>query len=105
MDLGNERVPSRLLFRLHDVVYKNPIIAYYREEDQDLERVLDIFVRTNSGGTALSYSDMLMSTATAQWENLDAREEIQRAVHEINQVGNGFRFSQDFVPEGEPDAG
>ena len=97
LDLGNERVPSRLLFRLHDVVYKNPIVAYYREEDQDLERVLDIFVRTNSGGTALSYSDMLMSTATAQWENLDAREEIQRAVHEINQVGNGFRFSQDFV--------
>lgn len=97
LGLGNERVPSRLLFRLHDVVYKNQIVAYYQEEDQDLERVLDIFVRTNSGGTTLSYSDMLMSTATAQWEHLDAREEIQRAVREINQIGSGFQFSQDFV--------
>ena len=69
----------------------------YEEEDQDLDKVLDIFIRTNSGGTTLSYSDMLMSMATAQWENLDAREAIHGTVDEINRTGDGFGFSKDFL--------
>ena len=38
-------------------IKKEPIINYYEENDQDLDKVLDIFVRVNSGGTQLSYSD------------------------------------------------
>ena len=56
-------------------------------------RSLDIFIRTNSGGTQLSYSDMLMSMATAQWEKLDAREEIHGTVHELNHIGGRFSDS------------
>ena len=85
------------LARLHKVVHTEPVIAYYEEEDQDLDKVLDIFIRTNSGGTVLSYSDMLMSIATAPWENMDAREEIHGTVDEINRIGDGFGFSQDFL--------
>ena len=95
--LGNQRGPLKFLARLHKVVHTEPVIAYYEEDDRDLDRVLDIFIRTNSGGTTLSYSDMLMSMATAQWKNLDAREEIQGTVDEINQIGDGFGFSQDFL--------
>ena len=95
--LANQKGPFRVLARLHKVVHTEPVIAYYEEEDQDLDKVLDIFIRTNSGGTALSYSDMLMSIATAQWENLDAREEIHGTVDEINRSGDGFGFSQDFL--------
>ena len=95
--LGNQRGPLKLLARLHKVVHTEPVIAYYEEDDRDLDRVLDIFIRTNSGGTTLSYSDMLMSMATAQWKNLDAREEIHGTVDEINQIGDGFGFSQDFL--------
>ena len=40
---------------------------------------------------------MLLSIATAQWENLDAREEIHGTVDEINRIGDGFGFSQDFL--------
>ena len=79
------------------MVHTEPVIAYYEEDDRDLDKVLDIFIRTNSGGTTLSYSDMLMSMATAQWKNLDAREEIHGTVDEINQIGDGFGFSQDFL--------
>ena len=86
-----------MLDRLHKVVHTDQVIAYYKEEDQDLDKVLDIFIRTNSGGTTLSYSDMLMSMATAQWEKLDAREAIHGTVDEINQIGDGFGFSQDFL--------
>ncbi|MCY4506784.1 MAG: hypothetical protein OXG35_07455 [Acidobacteria bacterium] len=38
-----------------------------------------------------------MSMATAQWKNRDAREEIHGTVDAINQIGDGFGFSQDFL--------
>ncbi len=95
-ELGNQRRPLKVLARLHKVVHTDLVIAHYEEEDQDLDKVLDIFIRTNSGGTPLSYSDMLMSMATAQWD-LDAREAIHGTVDEINDIGKGFGFSQDFL--------
>ena len=94
--LANQREPFRVLARLHKVVHTEPVIAYYEEEDQDLDKVLDIFIRTNSGATTLSYSDILMSIATAQW-SLDAREAIHGTVDDINRIGDGFGFSQDFL--------
>ena len=87
----------RTLDRLHRVVYVEQCIAFYEETEQDLERVLNIFIRMNSGGTPLSYSDLLLSIAVAQWETKDARREIHTLVDEINDIGNGFALSHDFV--------
>jgi hypothetical protein len=50
----------------------------------------------NSGGTALSYSDLLFSIAVANWE-LDARREVNKLVDALNGIGGGFSFSKDFV--------
>lgn len=86
-----------VLDRLHQVVYTEQCISYYEEESQDIERVLNIFIRLNSGGTVLSYSDLLLSIAVAQWKNIDARQEIHSLVDEINDVGTGFSLSQDFA--------
>lgn len=86
-----------ILDRLHTIVHKQNSVSYYEEEAQDLERVLNIFIRMNSGGTALSYSDLLLSVAVAQWEKVDARSEIHRLVDELNKIGAGFAVSQDFV--------
>ncbi len=96
-ELANQRGPLKVLAGLHKVVHTKPVIAYYKEEDPGLNRVLHIFIRANDGGTKLSYSDMLMSMATAQWETLDAREEIHGKVDEINDIGGGFGFSKDFL--------
>jgi hypothetical protein len=85
------------LFDLHNLVHQKPAIHYYLEEEQDLERVLDIFIRINSGGTVLSYSDLLLSIATAQWKDLSAREVIHELVDELNETREGFDFSKDFV--------
>lgn len=85
------------LDRLHQVVHNEPCIFYYEEGSQDIERVLNIFIRLNSGGTVLSYSDLLLSIAVAQWKIIDARQEIHSLVDEINDVGAGFSLSQDFV--------
>ena len=75
----------------------NKTISYYLEKSTELDKVLNIFIRVNSGGTTLSYSDLLLSFATAQWENRDAREEINEFVDEINQIGRGFNINKDIV--------
>lgn len=85
------------LDRLHRVIHSGNIINYYEEETQDVERVLNIFIRLNSGGTVLSYSDLLLSIAVAQWKQVDARSEIHRLVDDLNRIGTGFNVSQDFV--------
>ncbi len=85
------------LDRLHRVVHSHNLVNYYEEETQDVERVLNIFIRLNSGGTVLSYSDLLLSIAVAQWKKIDARAEIHRLVDELNSIGAGFALSQDFV--------
>lgn len=88
---------NNALFKLHNVIHITPLISYYKEQSQSLDKVLNIFIRINSGGTVLSYSDLLLSIATAQWEEKDAREEIIKFVDEINDIGGGFNFTKDFV--------
>ena len=68
-----------------------------RRVKEELDRVLRIFIRMNSGGTVLSYSDLLLSIAVAQWSKLDARQEIHGLVDDINRIGAGFNLSKDFV--------
>lgn len=84
------------LFRLHGVVTM-PQLTFYTEKSQELDRVLRIFIRMNSGGTVLSYSDLLLSIAVAQWSQLDARQEIHSLVDGVNNIGTGFNLSKDFV--------
>lgn len=88
---------DKCLCALFQVICEKPLISHYQEEDQDLDKVLNIFVRVNSGGTPLSYSDLLLSIATAQWENIDARQAIHELVDDLNRTGEGFSFDKDFV--------
>jgi uncharacterized protein with ParB-like and HNH nuclease domain len=88
---------SKTLFQLHSVVHRNLSINYYLEKNQDLDVVLNIFIRVNSGGEQLSYSDLLLSIASAQWKDRDARDEITKFVDGINKIGNGFNINKDFV--------
>ena len=95
--LADTREPQKVLNRLHRVVHSDGIVSAYEEENQNPERVLNIFVRTNSGATPLSYSDMLLSMAVAQWDKVNARKEIHALVDEIKNIGRGFSFNHDFV--------
>ena len=86
-----------ILYRLHNVVHTEPTVAYYEERNQDIEHVLSIFIRRNSGGTILSYSDLLLSIATSQWSTLDARKEVHQLVDDLNRIGPGLGLTKDFV--------
>lgn len=88
---------NEVLYKLWEVVHKNKSINFFLEKDGSLDKVLNIFIRVNSGGTQLSYSDLLLSIATAQWKEKDAREEITAFVDEINSIGDGFNINKDFV--------
>ena len=88
---------SKTLFKLHDIIHNKPLVVSYQEDEQELNKVLQIFVRTNSGGTVLSNSDLLLSTAVSQWTHHDAREEVHDLVDRLNQIGHGFSFSKDLV--------
>lgn len=100
----NERLPQEktdaafeVLDQLFQVTHDHHLVAYYEEKGQELEKVLNIFIRMNSGGTVLSYSDLLLSIAVAQWDKHDARDEIHTLVDELNRIGDGFDFSKDLV--------
>jgi len=87
---------SEALFGLREAVMDKSPIVYYLEHDQDPDKVLNIFIRVNSAGEPLGYSDLLMSMATASWTR-NARELIHKYVDDINQIKNGFNFNKDFV--------
>ena len=86
------------LFDLYEAVRMLKPMNYFLVTDQDADKVLEIFVRVNSGGTPLSYSDLLLSMATNQWQELDAREEVRSLVSELNSnAGRQFSFTKDVV--------
>ena len=87
---------NKKLTKLYKVINENPIINFYLEKENDLDKVLNIFIRINSAGTKLNYSDLLLSIATAQWSG-NAREEIKKLVSELNSIGNGFDLDKDFI--------
>ena len=84
----------------YNIVFSHRLVNYYEVKDQDYDKVVEIFVRTNTGGKKLEYSDILLSKATAKWENLNAREELNNFTDAINKIGNGYSFDKDFVLKG-----
>lgn len=65
-DKEQQKLANRALFKLYDAIHVKGTISYYLEETQELDKGLNIFICVNSGGTPLSYSDLLLSFATAQ---------------------------------------
>lgn len=88
---------NRLIGRLHSRIHTTLVGNYYQEMSQDYDKVLQEFVRANSAGTPLEYSDLLLSTATAKWETLDARSEIHDFADSLNEIGSKYSFGKDFV--------
>lgn len=86
------------LRRLHRVIWKDEGINFYTEHDQSADRVLDIFVRANDGGTKLSKADLLMSMITSKWSSGSAREQINGFVEHINKgLGAPNKITRDLV--------
>ncbi len=90
-----ERDEKKIMKRLDKVIHTYLNINYYEEDDQIPDKAVNIFVRINSGGTHLTFSDILMSIAVANWKEKDARTEIHNLVDIVN--SKGFKISKDYV--------
>ena len=80
---------------LHERIVNDPIINYFEVDADSIDSVLDIFVRVNAGGMVLSKSDLLFSTIVSHWDK--ARDEIDALLEQINKIGEGFSFNNDFI--------
>lgn len=95
---GDNLTFEETLGKLFSVVHSELTISYFMCTEENLDEVLNIFVRLNTGGTPLSYSDLLLSLATAAWRRHDARESVYRLVVQLNEeYGSRFCFSKDLV--------
>jgi len=74
-------------------VMQEKTINYFPIREKDYDRVLDIFVRANSGGVKLGYSDLLFSRIKLNWP--DARESFKKLLDDLN--GNNYDFDNDFI--------
>ena len=96
--LAMAEVAERNLDRLYRAVWKDEVLNFYSERVQSYDRVLDIFVRANQGGTKLTKSDLLLSTVTLKWDGIDAREAIYAFVDRLNtELTRKNDFDKDFV--------
>lgn len=93
-DVTDVKFAKKTLRKLREVVFKDKLINYYQEENQDIDIVLDIFIRTNSGGEPLSFSNLLMSITTANWKK-DARKEFKILIDAV--YANNFIISADLI--------
>lgn len=88
---------NKLIGRLHNRIHTTLVGNYYQEKSQDYDKVLQVFVRANSAGQPLEYSDLLLATATAKWETLNARRVVHEFTDSLNDTGTGYGFGKDFV--------
>jgi uncharacterized protein with ParB-like and HNH nuclease domain len=120
LDIGNSEDVGRIVDKLfgtsidkHDLIKKNKLkaiekitevvekfnddqmISYFNIANKDLDEILDIFVRVNSGGLILSKSDLLFSTLVAHWE--DGRKRIEDLIDQMNGDDGKFKFNTDFL--------
>lgn len=83
-ELGDEE--SALLENLKNAFCTEKLISFFEETEKNLNKVLNIFIRVNSGGVKLSYSDLLMSILTASFSS-DIREKMHELVDTLKDKG------------------
>jgi len=83
-----------ILVALRKEICTDTNINYAKLNTPDLDDILDIFVRVNSGGVVLSKSDLLFSTITSKWE--EGREEVEELIKSCNRVSN-LAYDSDLI--------
>ena len=98
-DLKDNKIARKALGQL-EKMYKGAEINYYLiSGNDDIDSVLDIFVRTNSGGKPLTKGDLLLSSLTTDWakgdENTNARSFVEGIIKDVKDLS--FCINKDWV--------
>lgn len=85
--------------KLWALISNNNVINYYNITSNNIDDVLEIFVRTNSGGYTLKKGDLLMSALTVNWANagylIGAREYVESIIDDVKKIG--YKVDKDWV--------
>ena len=91
----NKKLVKKGLNTFHQRIFDTQLLSYFEIAKDDLEDILKIFIRVNSGGTVLNKTDLLFSTIVATWD--DGREKIEATQKLINAKGDKFNFGNEFL--------
>jgi Protein of unknown function DUF262 len=91
--MASKKDIKKALSKLFHKLHTEEILNYFEVQSDDIDAVLEIFARVNSGGKTLSKSDLLFSTIVAHWN--DGRDNMEELLLQINQ--KGFAFDSDFI--------
>jgi len=105
----DETVIEKNLETIKNSINESNLSFYQINKQTQDDEALEIFVRVNSKGVVLSYSDLLFSKIKHYWNKED--KESARTIFEsflngdtnkdeiqgINRYGEGFNFSNDFI--------
>lgn len=94
-NLKSSEFSYRSLATLKNVIHSKQIVNFFLETEQSIDKALNIFIRINSGGEPLNFSDLIMSIAVANWDKKDARKEIHTLVDNVRD--KGYSISKDFI--------
>ena len=83
---GYQTIEQDLVEDLWAVINDDDVISFFEEKEKSLDKVLKIFIRINSGGMQLSYSDLLMSLLTATFKT-EIRELMEAVVDRMKEEG------------------
>ncbi|MBQ2809368.1 MAG: DUF262 domain-containing protein [Clostridia bacterium] len=92
---GFEREQKRILRRLEKIIFSVPCITYYREDEQNPDKAVNIFTRINSGGITLNFSDLIFAIMVANWKKTDIKKESTSLISGV--AGMGFSIDKDFI--------
>jgi uncharacterized protein with ParB-like and HNH nuclease domain len=90
---SQKTVIKKTLAKLFNKLHTDEVLNYFEVENDNIDDVLEVFVRVNSGGKILSKSDLLFSTIVAHWN--DGRDKMENLLKSLNQ--KGFSFDSDFI--------
>lgn len=86
-----EKIKNTLIL-LYEMI-NDKRLYYFDIDNQNLDQVVDIFTRVNSGGMSLKKSDLLFSILVSHWN--EGRDEIKELVDSMRE--SDVNISQDFV--------
>ncbi len=85
-DKGFSRSEENMITTLYRAIAVDENLSFFEETEKSLDKVLKIFIRVNSGGMQLSYSDLLMSLLTATFKT-EIRDRMEQFVDELSDAG------------------
>jgi hypothetical protein len=98
-----QQISRKNINRLIEAIRNKPKISFYVEDEEDRERIQEVFLRQNSAGTQLTNPEKLLSLMMSHWaygkeEAVDAREQVQEFQKTFNQEWEGkFNFGLRFT--------